>query len=135
FFSFLFILSLTIFPVSVENQSNIRYNIIPFKTIYTFLKNKNLIESTFNILGNILLFIPLGFFSYIKSKGNIKKSFLICFYITVLAELTQLFLPMRLSDIDDIILNSMGGTVGIFVAYILVIYILKINFNKIFNKI
>lgn len=65
-----------------------------------------------NVLGNILLFIPLGFLisHYLNSK-KIYFPFLITTLSSLTIEFTQLKIG-RVFDIDDIILNVIGGIVG-----------------------
>ncbi len=65
-----------------------------------------------NIIGNVLMFIPYGFFAsyYI----NIKKpltAFLIIAMASISIEVTQLIIG-RVFDVDDILLNIFGGMIG-----------------------
>lgn len=65
-----------------------------------------------NIIGNILLFIPLGFL--IAYKLNIKHFYsiiLLSLYFSVCIESIQLIIG-RVFDIDDILLNTIGGIIG-----------------------
>ena len=63
--------------------------------------------------GNILLFIPLGFFLkyFIGKKNGIVLMYTII--ISVCIELTQLIFHSGVCDIDDVLLNSAGAFVGI----------------------
>lgn len=117
YLSFLFIAAITLFPISsnVESYKPV-INFIPFKTIIMFLKSKNIIDILFNIIGNFILFIPLGYFISIKLKWNLKKSFIICLCTTLFVESVQLILVGRTTDIDDIIINSFGGYIGILLS-------------------
>ncbi len=78
-----------------------------------------------NIIGNILLFMPLGFLMPLVSKKG--KSFLIIgiigFLTSMVIELLQYFVAHRIFDIDDILLNALGALVG-YGAYhfVLIIY-------------
>jgi len=65
-----------------------------------------------NVLGNILLFIPLGFYicHYLKPKNILFPAIIIIISSTVI-EFTQLKIG-RVFDVDDIILNIVGGVVG-----------------------
>lgn len=85
-------------------------NFIPFKEIfrydfgsYKFLRN---------IMGNILLFIPYGFFAsyYLKNRKFGTITFL-TIIVSVTIEVVQLYIG-RVFDIDDIILNVIGGMGG-----------------------
>ena len=71
------------------------------------------------LLGNIVLFIPFGFFIYIKSNKNIKKSLIIIFAITLGVEIIQGFIPYRFCEIDDLWLNTLGGYIGLTISSII----------------
>lgn len=116
FMSILFIASLTMFPIEFSTKGLFEINLIPFKTIFIFISSGNLIDILANIFGNTILFAPLGFFSYFVYKGNKYKSLKLCLLGTILVETTQLIIPARLSDIDDIILNFLGGYIGVIIA-------------------
>lgn len=125
FMSILFIASLTIFPIEFSTKGLFEINLIPFKTILILLYSGNIIDILANIFGNTILFAPLGFSSYFIYKGNKYKSLELCLLVTIFAETMQLILPARLTDIDDIILNILGGYIGV---------ILAIKFTKYINS-
>ena len=81
----------------------------------------------YNVIGNIVLFIPFGFFIYIKFEKNKTKTLLAVFIMTLGVEFIQGFIPYRFCDIDDIILNTFGGYLGIIIYNIL--------FSKFNNKL
>ena len=65
-----------------------------------------------NIIGNIIMFIPFGFFSsyYLKSS---RKSFI--FFLTLIVSLVIESIQLKIGrafDIDDIILNMAGSLSG-----------------------
>ena len=70
-----------------------------------------------NVLGNMLLFFPFGLFSCYYTKN---KNGWIAFFLSLLAsftiEVTQLAIG-RAFDIDDIILNVIGGMLGFLFYY------------------
>ena len=115
-FSILFIIALTAFPVTTSFRLDFNLNIIPFKTIISYIYGFNLIEFLANILGNIIIFVPFGFFLFIKEKGDVKITLTACLLFTIGVELLQLMLPMRMTDIDDVILNFIGGYIGMSLA-------------------
>ena len=85
-------------------------NFTPFKEMFRYdIGSKLFIK---NVLGNILLFVPLGFYAgyYTKSK-KIIPIFLIVAISSTAVEFTQLNIG-RTFDIDDIILNTIGGVLG-----------------------
>ena len=67
-----------------------------------------------NIYGNILAFVPFGFFLPIISKNN--RSFwsvtLYGFEFTLGIELVQLSFQVGTFDVDDIIMNMLGAIGG-----------------------
>jgi glycopeptide antibiotics resistance protein len=96
-------------------------NLVPFRSIAPQLKYITEWWSLKNIIGNIILFIPLGFLVplvYINSQ-RFYKTFLIIFLSVLLIESFQLFTMLGVFDIDDIILNCTGGIIGYFLFYIL----------------
>ena len=73
------------------------------------------LDSLFNIAGNIVMFLPFGFFAALLwRKFNWKRAFVLGLGITCCIEYWQIFLG-RYFDIDDIILN----TLGVFCGYLL----------------
>jgi len=65
-----------------------------------------------NLLGNIGMFAPIGFFTALLwRKVGFGKAVLITFAISLFIELCQLPQP-RWTDIDDLWMNTLGGAVG-----------------------
>ena len=91
------------------------YNFIPFKTIieYTFFSH-NLNISVVNIVGNILAFVPMGFLvPIVFSKANSLKNIVIIVLIaTNCIEIIQFISGVGTCDVDDVILNLIGGIIG-----------------------
>lgn len=91
-------------------------NFIPFREISRYKPFDRLFIK--NIIGNIVLFIPLGVFYGRLVKG--RKYFLpliIIFLFSFSIEIIQ-YLIGRIFDIDDIILNVFGGLLG-FIIYLI----------------
>lgn len=71
-----------------------------------------------NILGNIIFLSPLAFIVLVISKRfrGLKSVVLLCFCISCFIEFLQflsLFIGnLRLVDIDDVILNTLGAFIG-----------------------
>lgn len=77
--------------------------------LYTFT------DSFKNLAGNIILFLPLGFLYPLarKNKVGFFHVFVVILGTTCAIELIQyLFLASRRADVDDIILNLIGGLIG-----------------------
>ncbi len=95
-------------------------NIIPLYTVYSYLSgslNVSPVIVISNILGNIILFIPLGIYlQLLKKNKKIWISILIIFFITLFIEMFQFIFGLGAADIDDIILNCSGGLIGILIC-------------------
>ncbi len=90
-------------------------NLMPFKEILRYDMGT---EGFYNqVIGNIILLIPFGFFvtDYVKIT-KIFTIFLLTLFTSAVIETTQYFIG-RCFDIDDIILNVLGGVIG-FLIYI-----------------
>lgn len=88
-------------------------NFIPFNQIFRYEFGGKLFVK--NIIGNMIMFIPYGFFVVYYTKTNkLKENILLVFMASLVIEITQLAIG-RIFDIDDIILNVLGGIVGILI--------------------
>lgn len=102
--------------LTYQNTGYAGVNFTPFKEMfrYTFGSQKFMK----NIVGNIVLFIPFGFFTsyYLNHKKAIVPTF-ITLVVSLCAEGIQYHIG-RIFDVDDIILNVLGGFLGylLFVA-------------------
>jgi len=85
-------------------------NFIPFKEIFRYKFGERLFVK--NIIGNVIMFIPYGFFVPIYSgiRKN-KGAFTLIIFASIAIEVTQLMIG-RIFDIDDILLNVLGGMLG-----------------------
>ena len=71
------------------------------------------------IIGNILLFVPWGFFAFIAFY-SVERPTVQTYLLTILIGLTftlsiegwQYFLPSRVADIGDVIWNTCGSALG-----------------------
>lgn len=94
-----------------------RYNLELFKEIKRFIRyRKQLGFENFavNIVGNILAFAPYGFFLPLLNKKYRKLIYviLLSFTFSLAVEIVQLYLKVGIFDVDDILLNSIGGVIG-----------------------
>lgn len=119
-YGFIFYILCLFYVVTFKDVTWSTNNFIPFKEILRYDITSQ--EFYKNIIGNMFMFIPLGFFAgYILKLRNVKPALLISFIVSVSIEFTQLFIG-RVFDIDDIMLNIVGGTIGYFI-YIIINYI------------
>lgn len=90
-----------------ESYSN---NFIPFKEMFRYSLTSKLFYR--NVIGNILLFVPFGYFvSYYCKLPSVKYNLLITIITSTSIETIQSAIG-RSFDIDDIILNIVGGIIG-----------------------
>ena len=98
----------------------IRYNLTPFFEIWRFSHYRELVGShsfLVNVYGNILAFVPFGFFLPVLFR-NIDKGIrpVICgFLFSLMVETIQLVSRVGIFDVDDLILNTAGVLAGFLV--------------------
>ena len=108
----IYILLLFELLTGTENSSTSGINIFPFSEIFRYEIGSPMF--IYNVLGNILLFVPYGYFVARYAKG---KSVFQIFIVSLITSFTVEILQVRLGrsfDIDDIILNVIGGMLGYF---------------------
>lgn len=95
-------------------------NLVPFKTILSFLfEGKGFIIGGLNIVGNIILFVPIGFlFPYVYKHMTWKKTLALAVAAGLIIEGMQAILQVGIFDIDDVILNGLGVIIGYWVFLI-----------------
>ena len=95
----------TLMPYFDPGGLSHRVSLVPFSQL----------DSLFNIVGNIVMFLPFGFFAALLwRKFNWKRAIALGLGITCLIECWQILVG-RYFDIDDIILNGLG----VFCGYLL----------------
>lgn len=84
---------------------------------------------------NLLLFIPLGM--YLKSifKNNKFSSVSIIILLFIGFEILQYILHIGVSDITDIIMNTLGGIIGIILISVFFNLLSKKTNSKILNRL
>lgn len=90
-------------------------NLVPFKTILMYLSGQpTWTVARDNLVGNIVLFVPLGMLLAFIPKRPPKNMVIIAVSLGlgVAMEVTQALLHAGVFDIDDILLNALGVTVG-----------------------
>lgn len=90
-------------------------NFVPFREIFRYEFGS--VKFIKNIVGNILLFIPYGFLaSYLLRNNKFSVITILTIIVSLTIETVQYYIG-RVFDIDDIILNLIGGIIG-FLIYI-----------------
>ena len=111
-----------------DNPSDeLRYNLVFFQEIKRFIQYRHLLgfeNFVVNILGNVIAFAPFGFLLPILKKSY--RHFLVITFLSLVfslsIELIQLTTRVGIFDVDDILLNTVGGVLG---------YIIFLVFNGI----
>ena len=152
FVYFLFLLLLTIFKggrIEFSNQFNSYMyrehgllgiiNIVPIKeTINTFMHSETGMRNSLrNLIGNILVFMPLGFFIPLlfDKFNNLKKVLKVGCLSSLAIELSQLFVGSNVCDIDDVIYNTLGALAGFICYKTFETIIKKVNLKNKLDKI
>lgn len=106
----------------IENEKDglRNINLIPFRSISPYLRNITEPYAFKNIIANILVFIPLGFFVSNKNSKNVFKTLVICLSVILSIECIQLLFKIGFFDVDDIILNFIGSLIGMGINRILI---------------
>lgn len=92
-------------------------NLIPFQSINSTLNmiKINPLFLTYTLVGNVLFFMPMGFFvSLYTKKKSLICTFLWSLFFIIIIELIQFITCLGVFDIDDMILNSLGVIIGWF---------------------
>ncbi|MBH5316376.1 VanZ family protein [Paenibacillus sp. GSMTC-2017] len=89
-------------------------NIIPFREISRSLHSING-HSIVNLLGNVVIFIPLGIllgllFDHERMAGV--RIWVCSLFLSLSLEIAQLLFMIGQFDVDDLLLNSLGGLLG-----------------------
>lgn len=107
--------------ISFGEYLSTHLNVMPFRTIRLFGRllvppvRPYLVRIALrNLLGNIILFVPLGYFlpDLYPQLRKFRITFLSVTVIIAVVELTQLGLMVGTCDIDDLLLNVLGASVG-----------------------
>ena len=94
-----------------ENAFPFRVNLVPLVHLFEFDNVKDII---WNVAGNTTMFIPTGIILPIvyKKLNNFGKVIAAGAFISFCIEIIQLPFASRASDIDDLILNTLGIIIG-----------------------
>lgn len=92
------------------------YNLVLFKEIKRFWEYRDhvgLFAMFTNLFGNVLIFMPFGFFMPMASRYHSFFSALFgSFFLSLGVESFQLVSKVGCFDVDDILLNTAGGVLG-----------------------
>lgn len=100
-----------------RESGDARMNFVLFSYAGKFLKEQSV---RVGVINNIWLLIPLGtgLYRWIQKK----RVLLIPFVMSVAIETTQYITGLGIAEFDDVFGNTMGGWIGILVAYIIMMW-------------
>lgn len=114
-FVFYFLLISEIYGRTGEMQEY-HYNLVLFREIkrfWNYRRQLGIFATVTNLLGNVLIFLPFGFFMAMASKYRSFLSTLVySFALSLTVEISQLFMKVGCFDVDDLVLNTIGGMLG-----------------------
>ena len=104
-------------------EGDYRYNLVPFREILRYLKYHRQIgpwRVFWNLCGNIIVFVPYGALlpAIRKKKMGFFKVALLSFELTLFIEISQLILRVGSCDVDDMLLNTLGGCIGYIIYWL-----------------
>ena len=125
FFIYLYLLFVILlnrpFGYNTPFELYIKYsvNLIPFKTIFeyfivAFNGSFGVYTAIENLSANLLVFMPMGVYLpyFFKNNLSLKQCIKWLFGMVLFVEVIQFVLRNGNFDIDDIILNVLGGIIG-----------------------
>lgn len=120
FLAYLLLLSYLLFFSSTYGRTaemGYRYNLKPFLEIRRGLENIDTVGYYYvivNIAGNIAAFMPFGFLLPLISerRKNTGKVLVLSLLLSLTVETIQLISRTGAFDVDDLILNTIGGVLG-----------------------
>ena len=120
FFAYLLLLAYLLFFSSTYGRTmemGYRYNLKPFLEIRRGLENIDKVGYRYvivNIAGNIAAFMPFGFLLSLITERRVHTghAFVDTFFLSLSAETIQLLSRTGAFDVDDLILNTVGGVLG-----------------------
>lgn len=109
------LLKLLLFSRALGSERSL--NLVPFATISDYLSSDSAGVKRFaigNVLGNVMAFVPLGaFLPLLRRRPGSGMNLFIVVCVSVVVEIIQGVFGLGASDVDDVILNTLGGLLGI----------------------
>lgn len=105
--------------LSIWEYAYYNTNLVPFRTIITYINaithhTMNLDIPIKNLGGNLVLFLPMGFYLpfIFKKNRRLQNTLFHIFIMLCLVEIIQLCTKQGSFDVDDFILNMLGALIG-----------------------
>lgn len=93
------------------------YNLVLFKEIKRFIRYREILGTKavlLNLAGNVVSFIPFGLFLPLLAHRCRRFGYvtMLSFDFSLMVELIQLISKVGSFDVDDLLLNTIGGALG-----------------------
>jgi len=91
--------------------------LVPFHTLRNYLDGYDSTQTMLlYVVGNVVMFVPFGLFLQLALRRRVALTVALGLLASVTVEVLQLPIWSRSSDVDDVILNTLGGVVGALLA-------------------
>jgi hypothetical protein len=98
-------------------RSSGKVQLVPLRTLRGYRYDHS--DLLFYLVGNIALFVPLGFFLYLALRGRFARVVAITGLVSIGVEILQVPIWSRSSDVDDVLTNTIGGFLGALAGLVL----------------
>lgn len=116
----------------IDKMQEYHYNLVLFREIkrfWNYREQLGMFATATNLLGNVLIFLPFGFFMAMASRyRSFLNTLIYSFALSLTIELSQLFMKVGCFDVDDLLLNTIGGILG-FITF-LICNVIRRNYAK-----
>ena len=107
-----------------STEAEYRYNLTLFREIKRFIEYRHVLgyKAVFlNVVGNVIAFMPFGFLlpPLMNYKTNWFVTTIWAFLFSLFVETIQLFFRLGSFDVDDMLLNTIGGLLGYIICILL----------------
>ena len=107
-----------------STEAEYRYNLTLFREIKRFIEYRHVLgyKAVFlNVVGNVIAFMPFGFLlpPLMNYKTNWFVTTIWAFLFSLFVETIQLFFRLGSFDVDDMLLNTVGGLLGYIICILL----------------
>ena len=118
--------------IEFNMQTLASINLTPLVHTFKLTQGVTLFDYYYNLYGNILWFVPMGFaVAYLlNKKPYFMKTILIGFCFSFSIETLQFIFGTGITDIDDLLFNTIGTLIGLVCFMILKKGIKQFNKNK-----
>ena len=117
---YLLFLAALLFKSHMEFRS---WNLFPLRSILEYMTGLDYVTgfrhsmmqyfAWSNLLGNVVIFVPLGVYvALFRKNGTLWKTMLMVAAVSLAAEILQVATKTGIGDIDDLLLNALGGLIG-----------------------